>query len=574
LPARSAAVFEIFYISWRCNVEWAIAIVALAVLGLIVGASAKFLMPGDDPRGILATSILGILGAIVGAWVGNALGIGGITGFDLRSLVTAMTGALLLLLAYRAFRMLMPRAASPGYEPGGSTSGAPLRAFGATDKHEPSAAPNLADITRQTISNELVNRLSEKVGESPSAVWKTLEAMIPTVLASLKLQAATPAVASRQFEMVKGAVHGGVDRHLGESNLEAMGQQCQGFLSTLFGDKLTGLLNWLARFAGIKESSASSLMNVASSLVIGTLGRTIQQKGLDSSQLAALVSSQSRWLERLLPSGLGDAPGMRVLTDLDDRAAGVMHAGAAAGRRDGATAERAYRETVRQESPLLSALLPLAMMLLAIPLVGWFLRGAASVVQPDTEPAIRLAPAQPLVAETAAVSVPAPNRPETTTSPTLIPTTLTGSDLRLPDGVTLQLPESSFLNAIYKYLSDTTATKSRAFVFDGLEFDDAKIRTLPNIDAAVANLTKLIRAFPNVKLQIEGHTDPSGDAAADQKHSLARADSLKDLLVKAGVPSDRLTTAGLGSAKPVATNDTAEGRAKNRRIELSLSKSS
>jgi outer membrane protein OmpA-like peptidoglycan-associated protein len=147
-------------------------------------------------------------------------------------------------------------------------------------------------------------------------------------------------------------------------------------------------------------------------------------------------------------------------------------------------------------------------------------------------------------------------------------------DLRLPDGVTLQLPDSSFLNAIYKYLSDTTATKSRQFVFEGLEFDDARVRALPETDTAVTNLTKLIRAFPSVTLRIEGHTDPSGDSAADQKRSLARADAVKDLLVKAGVPSDRLTTAGLGSEHPVASNDTAEGRARNRRIELSLSKSS
>jgi outer membrane protein OmpA-like peptidoglycan-associated protein len=64
---------------------------------------------------------------------------------------------------------------------------------------------------------------------------------------------------------------------------------------------------------------------------------------------------------------------------------------------------------------------------------------------------------------------------------------------------------------------------------------------------------------------------PSSHRRIDR--SRGRADAVKDLLVKAGVPGNRLATVGLGSEKPVPPNDTPEGRAKNRRIELSLSKS-
>jgi outer membrane protein OmpA-like peptidoglycan-associated protein/uncharacterized membrane protein YeaQ/YmgE (transglycosylase-associated protein family) len=563
-------------------------------------------MPGDDPGGIVVTSILGILGAIVGGLIAKALDIGGITGFDWRSLITAVGGALLLLLAYRAFRMLVPTSSSRSYASGRSTSASALRAYGAADEYGTHSAPNLADIAKESMTSEVVNRLSEKVGESPGATWKALEAMIPTVLASSRSLAATPSGASRLFDLAKGAMQGGLDRHLVEGNLEALGRQCQGFLGPLFGDKLAGLLNWLARFAGIKESSASTLMNVASSLVMSALGRTIQRDGLDASQFGRLLSSQSGWLSRLLPSGIGDVPGMRALADLGDRAAEAGRATVEAGRRVGATADGAYREAVgagREASALLSALLPLALLLLPLLLFAWFMRGAAStVVQPNIEVAARpapvpprvvetparpapaqprveetptqSAPVQPRVAETREVRLPEPSRPETTASQPLVPTTLNLSELRLPDGVTLKLPASSFLGAIYKYLSDATATQGRAFVFDGLDFDDATIRVRPEIDTAITNLASLLRAFPSVTVQIEGHTDASGDPAADRNRSLARADALKDLLVKAGVPSNRITTVGLGSEKPLASNDTTEGRAKNRRIELSLRKSS
>ena len=570
--------------------DWVITIAVLAILGLIVGAIAKFLMPGDDPGGIAATSVLGILGAIVGGMIARWLGIGGITGLDWRSLVTALAGSLLLLLVYRAFRMLMPRPASSTYASGRSTSATPLRAFGDAAEYESSSAPNLAEIARESMTNDVVNRLSEKVGESSSAIWKALEAMIPTVLAGMRSQAATPSVAGRLFDLVKGAAHSGLDRHLADGNLEALGRQCQGFLNTLFGDKLAGLLNWLARFAGIKESSASSLMNIASSLVMSTLGRTIQQKGLDASQFASLLSNQSRWLSRLLPSGIGDVPGMRALADLGDRAE-VSHA-TAAGTREGARPERPYRETVRtpRESQLISALLPLALLLLAIPLLGWLMRGSPKIVEPDkeqaarpapvqssvaqtpNEPIKRPAPVQPSVVQTSEVRVPEPNRPETTASSTVMPTAHKVNELRLPDGVTLQVPETSFLSPMYKYLTDATATSSGKFIFEGLEFDDAGIRVRPETETAVASLTEMLRAFPSVALRIEGYTDQSADPAADRNWSLARAEALKDMLVKAGVPSNRLTTAGLGSEHPVASNDTAEGRAKNRRIELSLSK--
>jgi outer membrane protein OmpA-like peptidoglycan-associated protein/uncharacterized membrane protein YeaQ/YmgE (transglycosylase-associated protein family) len=581
-------------------VDWLIVIAVLALLGLIVGALAKFLMPGDDPGGIVTTSILGVLGAIVGAAIANWLEIGGVTGLDWRSLITAVGGSLLLLLAYRAFRLLTTTPASSSYASGRSTSATPLRAYGAVDDREHSSAPNLVDISKESLTNEVVNRLSEKVEESPSAIRKALEAMIPTVLASARSLASTPSGASRLFDLAKGAAQGALGRHLVEGDLEAVGQQSRGFLNTLFGDKLAGLLNWLARFAGIKESSASTLMNVASSMVMSTLGRTIQQKGLDASECGSLLSSQTGWLSKLLPSGIGDVPGLRALADLGDRAAEAGRTTVEAGRRVGATAQGAYRETVgvaQQASPMLSALLPLALLLLPLMLFTWFMRGAASkieaapppapvqprVVERPPQPALaqprvaetttQPAPAQPRVAETSEHRVAEPTRSETPASTRLVPTTFNVSEVKLPDGVTLKLPESSFVHAIYKYLSDAATTSGQGFVFDGLDFDDAKIQVRPEIETAVTSLTSLLRAFPKVTVKIEGHTDASGDPAADRNRSLARADALKDLLVKAGVPGDRLTTAGLGGEKPVASNETPEGRAKNRRIELSFSKS-
>lgn len=71
------------------------------VVGLLAGALAKLTMPGDDPGGIIATTLLGIAGALLGGFLGSLLGVGGVSGFDFTTLFTAVLGALLLLWVYR-----------------------------------------------------------------------------------------------------------------------------------------------------------------------------------------------------------------------------------------------------------------------------------------------------------------------------------------------------------------------------------------------------------------------------------------------------------------------------------------
>lgn len=79
-------------------------IIAWIIVGLIGGAIAKFLMPGNDPGGIIVTILLGIAGAIVGGFISVALGIGnGIDDFDIGTLFLSVVGAILLLFVYRLF---------------------------------------------------------------------------------------------------------------------------------------------------------------------------------------------------------------------------------------------------------------------------------------------------------------------------------------------------------------------------------------------------------------------------------------------------------------------------------------
>lgn len=79
-------------------------ILSWLLLGLIVGALAKFIMPGDDPGGIFVTTGIGIAGSFVGGFIASALGIATTGGFSIGGIALATAGALLLLFAYRKLK--------------------------------------------------------------------------------------------------------------------------------------------------------------------------------------------------------------------------------------------------------------------------------------------------------------------------------------------------------------------------------------------------------------------------------------------------------------------------------------
>ena len=76
-------------------------IVSWMLLGLLVGALAKWVLPGRDRGGCIVTMLLGVLGAVLGGFIGTRLGMGDVRGFDLRSLGLALVGALAVVIVFR-----------------------------------------------------------------------------------------------------------------------------------------------------------------------------------------------------------------------------------------------------------------------------------------------------------------------------------------------------------------------------------------------------------------------------------------------------------------------------------------
>jgi outer membrane protein OmpA-like peptidoglycan-associated protein len=102
-------------------------------------------------------------------------------------------------------------------------------------------------------------------------------------------------------------------------------------------------------------------------------------------------------------------------------------------------------------------------------------------------------------------------------------------------------------------------------------FDTGKSTLRPVAREKLAKISGIILAYPDLRLAIEGNTDSVGGDAMNQQLSEQRADSVRDYLAKENIPAASMTSQGFGKSQPVASNDTAEGRQQNRRVELVVS---
>jgi len=102
-------------------------------------------------------------------------------------------------------------------------------------------------------------------------------------------------------------------------------------------------------------------------------------------------------------------------------------------------------------------------------------------------------------------------------------------------------------------------------------FDTGKSTLRPEAREKLAKISGIVLAYPDLRLAIEGNTDSVGSDAKNQVLSEQRADSVRDYMVKENIPAASMTSKGFGKMQPVASNDTAEGRQQNRRVEMVVS---
>jgi len=382
-------------------------------------------------------------------------------------------------------------------------------------------AVNLVELAKEYLTPDVLQKAASFVGESEPATRKAMNGIVPTLVAALANQASTTGGAEKLSRMLDGAKYDGTALNnlgslfAGGETTQKVITQGKDILSSLFGNKTEGLADQVASSAGVRSGSASSLLALVAPLILSLLGRQRATIGQSSSALASLLGEQKNFLSGLLPAGIASFLGW-------------------SGYERARQPEPAYAEPRRETSPWLTPLLALgAVVLIAL---AW-LWGRPTAVR-----------------ETTVASRPAGRM----------------TDLALPGGMKISVPEGSFNYSLNQWLagnSDTAVPKR--FVFDNLNFETGSTQLTADSVPTVESLVVIMKAYPAVVVRLEGYTDNTGDADANKKLSLDRAVAVKVMMVKGGIADARIVgTDGYGQEKPIASNDTEEGRAKNRRTEL------
>ncbi len=407
---------------------------------------------------------------------------------------------------------------------------------------------NLIDIVKQQLTSSVLDKVASLLGEDKHAINSGIGASLPAVLGGMANKATDiNGAQSLLTSMASGNHDGSIFDSLG--SLLGGGSATQGLMNSgstltnsLFGNKMSGIIDFIASHAGIKSSSASSLMSMVAPLLMGSIGK---QLGGNASvaTLMSLMGSQLPNIQAALPAGMGKVLGLSNL-NLESPLTSAMH-------KVTTTAGNTVKAVEEEAASLsLNSILP------------WLLLGLAALLGIYLYRTCNKVPEAPNKVD---VSTPVIPRSDTTVSRV---TTVEKKMLKIPGNSDLEVVKGSFLDHLYDGITGTTLTPEKAIAFEGLNFATGKSEISEESKSQLNDMAKIMLAFPKVEIKVCGHTDNVGNEAANLKLSKERASAVEKYLIGKGVPDPSITPIGYGSSKPIADNATDAGKAANRRTEV------
>lgn len=458
-------------------------------------------------------------------------------------------------------------------------------------------AVNLLDLAKAYLNDTFVKKASDLLGESEQNTQVALTGTLPTMLGGIIQKASepggpgtlldligqltTPNRATGELTASESGILDQLDNLLSSQPTQASSLLSLGsdIVNNVFGAKANNVADVIARYSGVKTSSASSLMSIASTVLLSLLGKKMADDGSGPVGLTSFLNSQTAYAQSAVPSSLGSLisaiPGLGLLGSLTGNVS-RPGSGNYVPPVQATTPPPApsYQPDERDSG---NRWLPWLMLLLGAAALFFILRscnndkGSTNETTTDTTSLTTDASAG---ADTIVNTVEAVVDSSAEELEDLTAKLGAFFKRKLPSGIELNIPEFGIENNLVKFIEDPNkpVDKTTWFNFDRLLFDTGKATLKPASQEQLKNMAEILKAYPQVELKLGGYTDNTGSADVNKKLSQDRADSVKRELVKLGIAASRLDAEGYGQEHPVASNDTAEGRAQNRRIAVRVTK--
>lgn len=399
---------------------------------------------------------------------------------------------------------------------------------------------NVIDLIKGQLGPALVSQAASQLGESESGISKAISGLLPAVVGGLANNASNPSV----LDAITGASSSGLLGNLlgGSSNNSLISS----VLSAIFGDKVGGLVNSISSFAGIGNSSSSSLLNLVTGAALGSVGKYAADNNLDKSGLASLLGDQKGIVSSLLPAGLslaslglGNWFGGDKTVETEKVRVSSYDEPKVEVNRGGSTHVNVDRNDNNGGGSIWKWLLPLLLLLLA----GWFLWKQCG--NKETTTVTDTTDSTAVVSDTDTAVVAGDSATATVTK-TTTDIDLNGTKLKgYAGGMESQMID--FLKGgSYAAASDDDLSKTW-YNFDNVNFEFGKSDQITAESAGqLENLAAILKAYPDAKIKVGGYTDKKGDDAANLKLSQARAEYIKKRLSDLGVGGQVLEAKGYG----------------------------
>lgn len=380
---------------------------------------------------------------------------------------------------------------------------------------------SVLDTIVSSITPQLTGALASKLGESDKSVQSGLQMGAATMLSTLASRSGEPGFLSKLLPMITGraSAMGATAGSGASSTIEA----AESFVSHLFGSNRSSLTDTIAQASGLRTGSVGTILSSAAPLVLSSIGKQFSGGNLSVAALGNLLTAEAPKLRTLLPAGF--SPSIFSASSFSPGAPALP--------------------TESKGTNWLWILLPILALLIGL---GWWFFGRG------TDVATKVTETTTAVTDTAKSAVSALGE---------------FFKRKLPNGVELNIPQLGIENKLIDFIeSSKPVDETTWFDFDRLLFDTGKNTLAPSSQEQLGNVAQILKAYPKVKIRIGGYTDNTGDKAANLTLSKERASNVMNELVTLGIAKTRMASEGYGEDHPVASNDTAEGRAKNRRISL------